>query len=225
MSLETINHPNEEFVTINLLNRLDSSTSGVQLLSLSSEVSLLIKESFKKRQIEKVYYAMIIMESSINFPNIGEKYTWEDEMIVSKESSKIRASSHNHNDQNQRIARTNVTFLQKVSIPNFDIPCYIIELNPMTGFSHQLRYQCSKHHMPIVNDKIYGNFKANKIFQRYLRQYFASIPSKSSYHYDFQRLFLHSNAIKCHYHYNGINNNVSVQAPTPYEFQFLMNKD
>jgi len=34
---------------------------------------------------------------------------------------------------------------------------------PQTGYSHQLRAQSARHGYPILGDKTYGNFKANKM--------------------------------------------------------------
>ena len=41
-------------------------------------------------------------------------------------------------------------------------PVSLLKLNPVTGRTHQLRLQCSKHGHPIVGDRNYGHFGFNK---------------------------------------------------------------
>ena len=53
--------------------------------------------------------------------------------------------------------------LLKYIVNNQSIPISIVKLHPITGFTHQLRYQCMKHGYPIVGDKTYGNFHMNRI--------------------------------------------------------------
>ena len=45
-----------------------------------------------------------------------------------------------------------------------------MELRPSTTFSDQLRYQCNVHGYPIVDDRIYGNFRANKMILSHLQR-------------------------------------------------------
>jgi 23S rRNA-/tRNA-specific pseudouridylate synthase len=56
-------------------------------------------------------------------------------------------------------------------------PLALLQLEPATGRSHQLRVQCARRHLPIVGDATYGDFRANRDYARHSGQ---------------KRLFLHS---------------------------------
>jgi 23S rRNA-/tRNA-specific pseudouridylate synthase len=40
----------------------------------------------------------------------------------------------------------------------------LLQLHPLTGRTHQLRFQCASRGVPIAGDRIYGNFAFNKAF-------------------------------------------------------------
>ena len=39
----------------------------------------------------------------------------------------------------------------------------LVELRPTTGRTHQLRIQCANRGIPIVGDRIYGDFQKNRL--------------------------------------------------------------
>ena len=41
-------------------------------------------------------------------------------------------------------------------------PMALLELQPKTGRTHQLRIQCANRGLPIVGDRTYGDFQKNK---------------------------------------------------------------
>jgi tRNA pseudouridine65 synthase len=56
----------------------------------------------------------------------------------------------------------------------------LLEMNPKTGRTHQLRVQCAKRKIPILGDRTYGDFSLNRKFSQSFRD---------------SRLFLHSASI------------------------------
>lgn len=143
-----------------LLNRLDSVTSGVILLSSNKEVAQTMNSIFQKRLINKTYIAKVFGK----FPPFKE-LVWQDSMYVNKSDSFVRASSNSGNNRN--VAKTIVKYseMNKCMKQNVkQIQTSLIELNPITGFTHQLRYQCQINGFPIVHDRVYGNFDMNKVY-------------------------------------------------------------
>ncbi len=150
-----------------LLNRLDSATSGIVLGSGNEKVAQAVKRMFKQRQVTKCYYAVV-------FGNVLQKHKntviWEDNMNITKGENNVRASggSFNKNTSGKsghgrdldKVAVTNMTPVH--FNPHFNTT--LLELRPLTGFTHQLRYQCANRGFPIVGDKVYGDFAANKHF-------------------------------------------------------------
>jgi 23S rRNA-/tRNA-specific pseudouridylate synthase len=80
----------------------------------------------------------------------------------------------------------------------------LIQLEPRTGRSHQLRVQCARRNLPIVGDQTYGDFARNRAFAK-------STGSK--------RLFLHSITTEFNYEYRGARQVFSATAPLPEEFE------
>jgi 23S rRNA-/tRNA-specific pseudouridylate synthase len=83
----------------------------------------------------------------------------------------------------------------------------ILNLEPKTGRTHQLRVQCAEHGHPILGDKTYGNFDGNK-----------ALGSERG----FKRLFLHAASIELTIQCDGKAANFSVSAPLPAEFTTVM---
>ena len=85
----------------------------------------------------------------------------------------------------------------------------MIQLEPRTGRSHQLRVQCAKRHLPIVGDATYGDFEHNRAFAKRTGE---------------KRLFLHSLATKFEYEWKGKTFAFSAKAEVPEEFRTAMGK-
>lgn len=134
-----------------LLNRLDSPTSGIVILSTDFEVSKQIKLAFKERRISKTYYAIV----KGRFPT--QQLLWQDRLSIQKQNDKIRTKCES---KKGIVSKTTVSLLKNYTIKGENLS--LIQLNPHTGRSHQLRVQCSQHGFPILGDKTYGNFNFNR---------------------------------------------------------------
>ncbi|MBO5254474.1 MAG: RNA pseudouridine synthase [Opitutales bacterium] len=134
-----------------LINRLDSPTSGVILAATSLEIAKLAKEQFKLKQVQKKYMAIVV----------GKVYppaeTWKDLIKIKKTSKYVRSKSSSESDA-------------KLALTKYRVECNdenklgltLIQLEPTTGITHQLRVQCANHRYPILGDATYGNFTINK---------------------------------------------------------------
>lgn len=172
-----------------LLNRLDSATSGLILAAKSEKLAHEIRTLFQKRHVKKVYNALVFGQ-----PHIAREI-WRDRLAVEKRGGQIRttASGHIPSEAHMRVLR------QRRGEP----PLALIELEPKTGRSHQLRVQCAKRHLPIVGDATYGDFRANREFAKATGE---------------KRLFLHSLTTSFEYSFAGRTNKFSATAPLPPEF-------
>lgn len=174
-----------------LLNRLDSATSGVILVAASAELAAEIRAHFKRKQVRKVYQALVF-----GVPRPA-KELWRDRLAVEKRGGQIRTAAH----AGHVPAESHMTLVRAGS---GEPRVSLIQLEPRTGRSHQLRVQCAKRHLPIVGDQTYGDFPRNRAFAK-------SAGTK--------RLFLHSLETAFDYEFRGRRHAFSARAPLPAEFE------
>jgi len=172
-----------------LLNRLDSATSGLLLGAASEKLAYEVRASFQRRHVKKVYNALVF-----GVPR-SVKEIWQDRLAVDKRAGQIRTATTGHipSEAHMRVLRTRRD-ARVISL---------IELEPKTGRSHQLRVQCTKRHLPIVGDATYGDFKANRDFAKASGE---------------KRLFLHSLHTEFEYTLNSQTCRFSATAPLPEAF-------
>ena len=174
-----------------LLNRLDSATSGVILAAGSEALALAIRDQFKRKQVRKVYVALVF-----GVPRLPAD-VWRDLLAVEKRGGRIRTATHAGNVP----AESRMTLLRA---GKQEPRVALIRLEPRTGRSHQLRVQCAKRQLPIVGDQTYGDFARNRAFAKVAGT---------------KRLFLHSLETGFEYEFQGRRSAFTAQAPLPPEFE------
>ena len=174
-----------------LLNRLDSATSGVILVSANADLAREIRAHFKRKQVRKVYCALVFGAPRKPLEE------WRDLLAVEKRGGKIRTATHaGHVPAESRMSVVRVS----ASEPRRAL----IRLEPRTGRSHQLRVQCAKRSLPIIGDQTYGDFVRNREFAKITRA---------------KRLFLHSMETAFDYEFGGRKHTFAAKAPLPAEFE------
>ncbi|MBC8040634.1 MAG: RNA pseudouridine synthase [Opitutaceae bacterium] len=182
-----------------LLNRLDSATSGVILVTANEKLALYMRDLFLKKDVRKLYQAVVFGKPS------EASQLWRDRLSVQKSRAKIRVGVGTGADAAAKASESKMTVLRQKrdAIP----PLALIQLEPLTGRSHQLRVQCAGRKLPIVGDLTYGDFPANKAF------------AKATGH---KRLFLHSYETTFDYDWLGKKFHFTATAPLPDEFAQLL---
>ncbi|MEM8868644.1 MAG: RluA family pseudouridine synthase [Verrucomicrobiota bacterium] len=131
-----------------LVNRLDSGTSGVILLTLNEALSQEMKRQFATHMVSKTYYAIVKGTPSKptgNWNDTLQKDVYRANRLV-KGGQRVPAKAR----------------YQVNKIPTGGFPVSLLKLMPVTGRTHQLRVQCKKHGHPIVGDTTYGSFSFNR---------------------------------------------------------------
>lgn len=229
-------------VRIWLINRLDMATSGIVLASTSQAVSDAVKEELKMRRVHKIYSALVFNQSAhVAARKNQQPFTWTNDITVNKADNHIRTQGGS--GSNYVTAETNVRIRSSQSSnrardqQNGHCPLMMLDLEPLTGYSHQLRFQAAQHGYPIVGDAMYGDFRDNKKFKvnfqshqiNYLQPEQLDDPSvdinnvvinskKPPQRNYFNRLFLHARKIELSYELGGIKYNFSVECPMPRVF-------
>jgi 23S rRNA-/tRNA-specific pseudouridylate synthase len=176
--------------TLYLLNRLDGPTSGVILLADSSDVAAAIKEAFAEHAVEKTYVAVVK-----GIPP-RTKDTWRDCLQTGKRGGALRTEVV----RGRPDAECRMKLLQRGG----GVPARaMIQLQPSTGRTHQLRVQCASRRLPVIGDGTYGDFAFNRDFRRKAGS---------------RRLFLHSWKTSLTVKVGGRQLSFSAESPVPEVF-------
>ncbi|MGL9732897.1 MAG: RluA family pseudouridine synthase [Wolbachia sp.] len=132
--------------TFKIVHRIDRDTSGVIIFARNANIAKYLMEEFKARRVKKTYLALTSGIPSknrgiIDYP-LAKKYILGQEKVIIDENS-----SRNATTRFSIIARLehNVAYL---------------ELQPITGRTHQLRVHLAHINCPILSDGKYGGRKA-----------------------------------------------------------------
>ena len=176
-----------------LINRIDSPTSGVILIALDQELSVIIKRQFATHKVTKVYYALVK-----NAPS-QHAAIWDDQLRkdVYRGNKLIKGG--------QRIPAK--ARYQLMKSPTGGFPVALLRLTPVTGRTHQLRVQCKKHGHPIVGDRTYGSFSFNREVKQETRV---------------KRMLLHSAETFFRYAFKGAAREFKATSPIPEEFNDVL---
>jgi 23S rRNA pseudouridine955/2504/2580 synthase len=172
-----------------LLHRLDSATSGIMLAAARAETAAAVREAFAQRRVTKRYLAVVL-----GHPR-ERRAVWQDAMEIQR-GARVRAATGGGLQ-----AEAAMRVIRMIPGPP---ALAVIELEPHTGRTHQLRHQCARRHLPILGDQNYGNFRLNRDLAR---------------KFGTDRLFLHAASVQIEITVAGARVRFSAEAPLPEEFQ------
>ncbi len=124
------------------VHRLDFEVSGLVLFAKNNPAQVCANRVFMDRKISKRYHALSLNHKEIELKDF-EKVTWECKLLKGKKRA-----------YEKEIGKPSTTIASIVSRNDL----YMLwDLMPVTGRSHQLRYEMYRHHVPIVGDQLYGS--------------------------------------------------------------------
>lgn len=128
-------------ITLYPVHRLDFEVQGLIMFAKTPEAQRAGNSWFENKHVVKIYCAQ-----SIGNPEFkkGESFEWRCRLLRGKK----RAYESAHGKESVTIAR-----LESVD----DLGYFHWELRPVTGRSHQLRFELFRHGMPIIGDTLYGS--------------------------------------------------------------------
>ncbi|NLF19142.1 MAG: RluA family pseudouridine synthase [Lentisphaerae bacterium] len=128
-----------------IVHRLDKDTSGVMVVARNEESRRLLKASFKEREVEKTYLALVMGEfgavTGTIENEIGRNPRNRLKMAVVREGGKHALTRY-------RVLGTSQG-------------CSLLEVRIFTGRTHQIRVHFSHLHHPILGDGLYGGDRAD----------------------------------------------------------------
>jgi tRNA pseudouridine32 synthase/23S rRNA pseudouridine746 synthase len=138
------------FPTATVVHRLDMATSGLMVMALNKPAHRHISKQFELRETTKTYQAIVFDNvqqnaGKINLPLICDWPNRPKQMVDHEHGKK--ALTH------WRVLERNINTTR-------------VELNPVTGRSHQLRVHMLSMQHPIIGDTLYARGKALEMADR-----------------------------------------------------------
>jgi len=126
-----------------LVHRLDKDTSGVLLLARTARAAAFFSKSFSGRTARKVYWALVV-----GVPEVRDGYI---DLPLAKQPGTGGEKMHVEEGEEGLPARTRYRVIDRAGSR-----AAWVELQPLTGRTHQLRVHMAAIGHPIVGDGKYG---------------------------------------------------------------------
>lgn len=132
-------------VTIYPVHRLDYEVQGLIMFAKTQKAHIAGNSWFEKKEVFKTYEALSkpLDHESLETFKVGENYVWKSKLLRGKKRTYISAHGKD--------SITNACLMK------IDNGIFHWELNPVTGRSHQLRFELFRHHHPILGDELYSS--------------------------------------------------------------------
>lgn len=130
------------------VHRLDMSTSGLMVIAKGSEMQRSLSLAFAQREVHKIYEAIVAGELSTE---TGDADAWSDihmPLLIdwpNRPKSKVDWEHGKPSHTQWRVKHSNLTNATRV------------ELQPITGRTHQLRLHMMAIGHPILGDALYAS--------------------------------------------------------------------
>jgi len=180
---------------IYLLHRLDLETSGVLLAARDAATAARLREMFRTSKIRKFYAALLQ-----GAPREGKKGKWLDHL--EKASGRQRATV-----EVVRNRRPNAELRFEVTRGFPVTRLTLVEIELITGLTHQIRVQAASRHRPILGDHLYGSFQANREMKK---------------RFGLDRMFLHASRVELPHPETG--KRLIIKAPLPEDLAEVLRK-
>ncbi|HUC78631.1 MAG TPA: RluA family pseudouridine synthase [Candidatus Saccharimonadales bacterium] len=149
-TVETFIHDkliDNDYPRAGIVHRLDRATSGVMICAKTRDSYKFLQQQFSQRKVTKVYYAIVsghfdVISAIIDLPIMRDK----------KNQSRFKVDSRGKNS------------LTKYLVVEENDDYSLLELEPKTGRTHQLRVHLKYLKHPIVGDTFYDGENADRLY-------------------------------------------------------------
>ena len=186
-----------------LVNRLDGPTSGVLLLATTEAAALAARQQFACRAVAKSYLAVCVGRDRL--PVL--RGTWNDLLVTRSGDEGLRSEAVLPGRPPGGPANQALTHVRVGTKAGGSLDLVTLHLEPKTGRTHQLRVQCALRGHPILGDRTYGDFVANR---------------RLGADRGFRRLFLHAESLELAPVVGGEKVRFSARSPAPAEFAAVL---
>ncbi len=123
-------------IKLGVHQRLDEGTSGVLAFSKSQRGAEMLSKAFELRDVRKYYYAIVCGTPAQERGEWQHRLTHKNGLTVQDDAGKLAKCRYR--------------------VVSVCAPYTLLELQLLTGMTHQLRVQCALEGMPILGDSLYG---------------------------------------------------------------------
>ena len=134
------------------VHRLDRNTTGVLIVALRGDALRALEDAFRERLAGKRYLAIVVGRPSRELEEIDAP------LLKDSEANVVRVSPEG------KSARTRCRCLAS------DGGLSLVELELLTGRTHQARVHLAHVGCPILGDRKYGDFEANRLWRAAARR-------------------------------------------------------
>lgn len=139
------------------VHRLDREVAGLLLVAKSTEAQRWASAWFENRHLKKTYAALSLATNlnslSTKLPFAIEELEPEKNKAYLWTSKILRGKKRSYSHKDGQISQTQATLLHSENIGQQRVNLW--KLEPITGRSHQLRFELARHQQPIVSDTLY----------------------------------------------------------------------
>jgi 23S rRNA pseudouridine1911/1915/1917 synthase len=146
------------------VHRIDKETSGILLVAKKADSFINLQSQFKEKDVRKSYVALVhgalkVNEGEIRVP-VG-RLPWNRQRFGVLAGGKESATKY-----------TVIGNYKFVLSPKHIEPLTLLELNPETGRTHQIRVHLKYINHPIFSDFLYAGRKTSRDDRRFLERVF-----------------------------------------------------
>lgn len=121
------------------VHRLDAEVGGLMIYAITADAHKFLNRAFEQKKVSKTYEALSTAPTQIP---VGEKQTWTSRILRGKK----RSYESPHGDPS----------ITEATLISQNPKRLYWHLSPITGRSHQLRYEMYRHQSPILGDTLYS---------------------------------------------------------------------
>lgn len=121
------------------VHRLDFEVSGLIIFAKNQKTHQILNQAFEHKKIKKTYLA----QTTGVAPEKGAKFEWKAKILRGKKRA-----------YESPVGKPSLTFAEYLGKKDEYLSW---KLEPVTGRSHQLRFDLARHGYPIVGDTLYGS--------------------------------------------------------------------
>jgi 23S rRNA pseudouridine1911/1915/1917 synthase len=140
-----IRNSKSKIIRPGLVHRLDKKTSGLILIAKTSRAHRVLSDHFERKLVEKKYLARV------------EGIVKEDAGKISAPIGRFEETKHWNIKKDGKSAETHFNVLERYSDTT------LLELQPITGRTNQLRIHCEYIRHPIIGDELRGGRKFRRL--------------------------------------------------------------